>query len=102
MEAAQAPAAQEGPDRRPRAIDQVWAQRFLIAVRCQHAGAERERSLRRIEKLNVPCREEYLRHRRDEIVKEMNKPTAVEATVEATVTSDSESDADSDDTEPEP
>jgi hypothetical protein len=73
MDAAQAPAAEEGPDRRPRAIDQVWAQRFLIAVRCQNAAAERDRSLRRIERLNEPCREDYLRHRRAEIVKEMNK-----------------------------
>jgi hypothetical protein len=77
MEAAQAPVAEEGPDRRPRAIDQVWAQRFLIAVRCQNAAAERERSLRRIEKLNEPCREDYLQHRRAEIIKEMNKTNPV-------------------------
>ena len=65
----------EGPERRPRHLDQVWAQRFLIAVRCQNAAAERERSLRRIEKLNEPCREVYLRHRREEIFKAMSKPT---------------------------
>ena len=67
----------EGPERRPRHLDQVWAQRFLIAVRCQNAAAERERSLRRIEKLNEPCREVYLRHRREEIFKAMSKPTPV-------------------------
>jgi hypothetical protein len=63
----------EGPERRPRHLDQVWAQRFLIAVRCQNDAAERERSLRRIDKLSEPCREAYLRHRRGEIIKEMSK-----------------------------
>jgi hypothetical protein len=94
MEAAQHPAAQEGPDRRPRAIDQVWAQQFLIAVRGQNAGAERDRSLRRIERLNLPCREEYLRHRRDEIVKVMNKTTVEPTPPEVT--------ADSVDPQPDP
>jgi hypothetical protein len=42
-------------------------------VRCQEAAAERERTLRRIEVLSPPCREEYLRHRREEIIKEMSK-----------------------------
>ena len=68
----------EGPERRPRHLDQVAAQCFLIAVRCQNAAAERERSLRRIEKLNEPCREVYLRHRREEIFKAMSKPTPVD------------------------
>ncbi len=65
---------EESQERRPRHIDQVWAERFLIAVRCQNAAAERERGMRRIEALNEPCREAYLRHRRGEIIKEMNKP----------------------------
>jgi hypothetical protein len=60
-------------ERRPRHIDQVWAEKFLIAVRCQEAAAERERTLRRIEALSPPCREEYARHRRGEIIREMSK-----------------------------
>ena len=73
----------ENEGERPRHLDQVWAQRFLIAVRCQNAAAERERSLRRIEKLNEPCREVYLRHRREEIFKAMTKPTPVDIAPDA-------------------
>ena len=73
----------ENEGERPRHLDQVWAQRFLIAVRCQNAAAERERSLRRIEKLNEPCREVYLRHRREEIFKAMSKPAPVEIAPDA-------------------
>ena len=80
----------EGPERRPRHLDQVWAQRFLIAVRCQNAAAERERSLRRIEKLNEPCREVYLRHRREEIFKALSKPTPVEIAPDADEDEDEE------------
>jgi hypothetical protein len=65
----------EGEEHRPRHIDQVWAERLLIAARCQEAVAERERTLRRIEALSQPCRDEYLRHRRNELIKQMNKPT---------------------------
>jgi hypothetical protein len=63
-------------ERRPRHSDQVWAEKekFLITARCQEAMAERERNLRRIEALSQPCRDEYLRHRRGEIIKQMNKP----------------------------
>jgi hypothetical protein len=60
-------------ERRPRHVDQTWAARFLIAVRCQEAAAERERTLRQIEALSPPCRDEYLRHRRQEIIREMSK-----------------------------
>jgi hypothetical protein len=60
-------------ERRPRHLDQVWVECFLIAVRCHEAMAMRERTLRRIKALSQPCGDEYLRHRRDEIIKEMNK-----------------------------
>jgi hypothetical protein len=73
----------ENEGERPRHLDQVWAQRFLIAVRCQNAAAERERSLRRIEKLNEPCREVYLRHRREEIFKARSKPAPAEIAPDA-------------------
>jgi hypothetical protein len=63
----------EGEARRPRHVDQVWTEKFLIAVRCQEAMAERARTLRQIEALNPPCREQYLRHRRDEIIKQVSK-----------------------------
>jgi hypothetical protein len=63
----------EGEARRPRHVDQVWVEKFLIAVRCQDAMAERERTLRQIEALNQPCRDLYLRHRRQEIIKHMDK-----------------------------
>jgi hypothetical protein len=63
----------EGEGRRPRHVDQVWAENFLIAARTQEAMAERERTLRQIEALSPPCREDYLRHRRQEIIKQMNK-----------------------------
>ena len=63
----------EGEEPRPRHLDQVWVDKFLIAVRCQDAAAERERALRRIEALSPPCRDEYLRHRRQEIIKEISK-----------------------------
>jgi hypothetical protein len=63
----------EGEERHPRHIDQVWAEKFLIAVRCQNAAAERDRMLRQIECIVPPCRDDYPRHRRQEIIKEMNK-----------------------------
>jgi hypothetical protein len=37
--------------------------------------AERDRILRQIERLSPPCRDEYLRHRREEIIKLLNKTT---------------------------
>ena len=58
-------------ERRPRHIDQVWAERFLIAVRCQEAAAVRERMLRQFESLTQPCRDEYAKHRMGEILKAM-------------------------------
>ena len=61
-------------ERRPRHVDQVWAERFLIAVRCQEAAAVRERMLRDIERLSDPCRDEYLKHRMAEILKAMGGP----------------------------
>jgi hypothetical protein len=59
-------------DRRPRHIDQVWAERFLIAVRCQEAAAVRERMLRQFERLSQPCSDEYAKHRMSEILKAMD------------------------------
>ncbi len=53
-------------------IDQVWATRFLISARCQNAAAERDSLLRQSETLSPPCRDEYLRHRRREVIKELN------------------------------
>ena len=61
-------------ERRPRHVDQVWAERFLIAVRCQEAAAVRDRMLRDIERLSDPCRDEYLKHRMAEILKAMGGP----------------------------
>ena len=61
-------------ERRPRHVDQVWVERFLIAVRCQEAAAVRERMLRDFERLSQPCRDEYLKHRMDEILKGMGAP----------------------------
>lgn len=40
-------------------------------------------SVRKIEKLNEPCREVYLRHRREEIFKALSKPTPVEIAPDA-------------------
>jgi hypothetical protein len=45
-------------------VEQVWAEKFLIAVRCQDAMAGRQRTLRDIEALSRPCRGECLSHRR--------------------------------------
>jgi hypothetical protein len=56
-------------ERRPRNVDQVWAENFLIAVRCQDAMAVRERALRQFERLSQPCRDEYAKHRMAEILK---------------------------------
>ena len=61
-------------ERRPRHVDEVWAERFLIAVRCQEAAAVRERMLRDVERLSQPCRDEYLKHRMAEILKAMGGP----------------------------
>ena len=61
-------------ERRPRHVDAVWAENFLIAVRCQEAAAVRERMLRDIERLSEPCRDEYLKHRMAEILKKMGTP----------------------------
>jgi hypothetical protein len=58
-------------ERRPRSIDAVWAENFLIAVRCQEAAAVRERMLRQFESLTPPCRDEYAKHRLEEILKAM-------------------------------
>ena len=63
-------------ERRPRHIDQVWAESFLIAVRCQEAAAVRERMLRQIERLSQPCRDEYTKHRMAEILKAMDAAPA--------------------------
>jgi len=63
-------------ERRPRHIDQVWAERFLIAVRCQEAAAVRERLTRQFESLTPPCRDEYAKHRMGEILKAMGAPAA--------------------------
>jgi hypothetical protein len=59
-------------ERRPRHVDQVWAERFLIAVRCQEAAAVRESMLRQFERLSPHCRDDYMRHRISEILKELN------------------------------
>jgi hypothetical protein len=59
-------------ERRPRHVDQVWAERFLVAVRCQEAAAVRERMQRQFERLSPPCRDEYARHRMAEILRTMH------------------------------
>ena len=61
-----------GGERSELNIDQVWVERFLISTRCQNAAAERERLLCQIETLSPPCRDEYLRHRRVEIIKQLS------------------------------
>jgi hypothetical protein len=63
-------------ERRPRHIDQVWAENFLIAVRCQEAAAVRDRTLRQFESLTPPCRDEYAKHRMAEILKAMGATAA--------------------------
>ena len=63
-------------ERRPRSIDAVWAENFLIAVRCQEAAAVRERMLRQFESLTQPCRDEYAKHRTGEILKAMGADAA--------------------------
>ena len=63
-------------ERRPRHVDQVWAERFLIAVRCQEAAAVRDRMMRDIERLSDPCRDEYVKHRMAEILKAMDAAPA--------------------------
>jgi hypothetical protein len=63
-------------ERRPRHVDAVWAENFLIAVRCQEAAAVRERMLRQFERLSQPCRDDYARHRMAEILKAMGAPAA--------------------------
>jgi hypothetical protein len=58
-------------ERRPRSIDAVWAENFLIAVRCQEAAAVRDRMLRDFERLSPPCQADYAKHRMAEILKAM-------------------------------
>ena len=58
-------------ERRPRHIDAVWAENFLIAVRCQEAAAVRDTMLRDIERLSGPCQQDYAKHRMAEIRKAM-------------------------------
>ena len=70
-------------ERRPRHVDQVWAENFLIAVRCQEAAAVRERMLRDIERLSQPCRDEYVKHRMAEILKAMDAAPAGQDTAPA-------------------
>jgi hypothetical protein len=58
-------------ERRPRHVDAVWVENFLIAVRCQEAAAVRDRMLREFERLSPPCQAEYMKHRMAEILKKM-------------------------------
>jgi hypothetical protein len=58
-------------ERRPRHVDAVRAENFLISVRCQKATAVREQMLRDFERLSQPCRDEYAKHRMAEILKAM-------------------------------
>jgi hypothetical protein len=71
-------------ERRPRHIDAVWAENFLIAVRCQEAAAVRERMLRQFERLSQPCQEDYLKHRMAEIFKAMGGDAPADAPDAAT------------------
>jgi len=63
-------------ERRPRHIDALWAENFLIAVRCQEAAAVRDRMLRDFERLSGPCQEDYLKHRMAEILQAMGEDAA--------------------------
>jgi hypothetical protein len=45
----------------------------LPDVRCQNAAAERDRQIRQFESLVGPCQELYLRHHREEIIRELYK-----------------------------
>ena len=54
-------------------FDFAWQQRLSIATRCLEAAAEREKLLKKIEAMNGPCRAQYLRHHREQIINEMNK-----------------------------
>ena len=61
-------------ERRPRHVDAVWAENFLIAVRCQEAASVRDRMLRDFERLSQPCQDDYAKHRMAEILKAMDAP----------------------------
>jgi hypothetical protein len=63
-------------ERRPRSIDAVWVENFLIAVRCQEAAAVRDKMLRDFERLSGPCQEVYFKHRMAEILKKMGEDAA--------------------------
>ena len=54
-------------------FDFAWQQRLSIATRCLEAAAEREKLLKKIEAMNGPCRAQYLRHHREQIINKMNK-----------------------------
>jgi hypothetical protein len=69
-------------ERRPRHIDAVWAENFLIAVHCQEAAAVRDRMLRDFESLSGPCQDVYAKHRMAEILKAMGGGAAPAAPAE--------------------
>ena len=54
-------------------FDFAWQQRLSIATRCLEAAAEREKLIRKIEAMSEPCRAQYLRHHRSQIIATMNK-----------------------------
>ena len=54
-------------------FDFAWQQRLSIATRCLEAAAEREKLIKQIEAMNEPCRAQYLRHHREQIINKMNK-----------------------------
>ena len=56
---------------RPAVVDLEWRREFLEATHNMQASARREHLLRYIDRLSPPCRDQYLKHRRQEIKKEM-------------------------------
>ena len=56
---------------RPAVVDLEWRREFLEATHNLQASARREHLLRYIDKLSPPCRDQYLKHRRSEIKKEL-------------------------------
>ena len=54
-------------------FDFAWQQRLSIATRCLEAAAEREKLIRKIEAMSEPCRAQYLRQHREQIINKMNK-----------------------------
>ena len=56
---------------RPVVVDLEWRREFLEATHNMQTSARREHLLRFIDRLSPPCRDQYLKHRRHEIRKEL-------------------------------